>query len=108
MSLAVALLTSGVISAVPPAPSFPLPPELAPAAPRTPPAQPACDPTQVQLTAGGKRSSATPLADLPMGVQHMTVLRKVGDCSIATVKLDGRTYWVPVEESRDITPLGGR
>ena len=115
MSLAVALLSSGVIAAIPPPPSFPLPSQLtrvAPPATRAPPrdifrpGQKACDPTAL-LQAGFAPAQLRRLDQLPPAYHHLAVERTVAGCSIATVKIGSAVYWVPLnpQPGREVEPL---
>jgi hypothetical protein len=70
--------------------------------------QSVCNQADLQRVADSLGASFERLGDLPMGVQQLAVLRQVGTCSIATVKMDGRTYWVPLERTGGIMPLDAR
>ena len=62
----------------------------------------------VPLQPLGEAPGARKLGELPPADLHLTVMRSIGGCALATIKTDGRTRLVPLGHSdRAVTPAGG-
>jgi hypothetical protein len=60
-------------------------------------------PAQTREGPGARKLGELPPADL-----HLTVMRSIGGCALATIKTDGQTRLVPLGRSgRAVTPAGG-
>jgi hypothetical protein len=100
MSLAVALLIAGLSTA-----ALGPPPDNRNLVWRDRPGS-ACDPAAL-VQAGFAPARLRRLEDLPPAYHHLAVARTVAGCSIATVKIAGEVYWVPLnpQPRREIEPL---
>jgi hypothetical protein len=45
------------------------------------------------------------LDQLPPAAHHLAVLRNVGGCPVATIKFQGRIYWVPLPSQGTLQAL---
>lgn len=84
--LAVALLTAGLTSAA-------LPSQTAAERFRPPPRT--CDAAALQQAAERSPAQLKRLDEMPPAAMHLAVIRKVAGCEIATIRFEGRDYWVP-------------
>jgi hypothetical protein len=55
------------------------------------------------VAAGFAPADLKRLDELPPAYHHLAVIRSVGGCFVATIKVEGRVYWSPLPRS-----LGGR
>jgi hypothetical protein len=67
-----------------------------------------CGPARPIPAQTGEAPGARKLGELPPADLHLTVMRSIGGCALATIKTDGRTRLVPLGHSdRAVTPAGG-
>lgn len=96
--LAVALLTAGLTTAA-------LPAQTAVERFRPPPN--GCDPAALQQAAERSPAQLKRLDEMPPAAMHLAVIRKVAGCEVATIRLEGRDVWVPLNPppSAGLQPL---